>query len=183
MQPKSTPLPGHRAPGVGFEVPLEMLAACHHRIEDQCTLLQRLVTHLAAHGSDEEASAAATAVLRYFDTAGVAHHADEEIDVFPALLRAVDGEHAARVRTLVAALQQDHRALEAHWRHLRPALLHIAAGRAQPLVADDVMPLVTLYARHMALEEAELLPLAARVLPAKTLDSVGLAMRQRRGIA
>ena len=26
-------LPGHSAPAVGFEVPLEMLAACHGRVQ------------------------------------------------------------------------------------------------------------------------------------------------------
>jgi hypothetical protein len=39
-------LPGHSAPAVGFEVPLEMLAACHGRVQHQCETLQRLVTHL-----------------------------------------------------------------------------------------------------------------------------------------
>jgi hypothetical protein len=39
-------LPGHSAPAVGFEVPLEMLAACHGRVQHQCETLLRLVTHL-----------------------------------------------------------------------------------------------------------------------------------------
>ena len=37
-------LPGHSAPAVGFEVPLEMLAACHGRVQAQCATLRRLVT-------------------------------------------------------------------------------------------------------------------------------------------
>ena len=36
-------LPGHSAPAVGFEVPLEMLAACHGRVQAQCATLLRLV--------------------------------------------------------------------------------------------------------------------------------------------
>lgn len=36
-------LPGHSAPAVGFEVPLEMLAACHGRVQHQCETLLRLV--------------------------------------------------------------------------------------------------------------------------------------------
>src|SRR5262245_7979997 len=68
-----------------FEAPLEMLAACHRRIERQCETLSRLVPHLAAHGADGEARAAAAAVMRYFDTSGMQHHEDEERDLFPAL--------------------------------------------------------------------------------------------------
>ena len=45
-------LPGHSATTVGFEVPLEMLSACHRRVEQQCSTLRRHVPHLAAHGND-----------------------------------------------------------------------------------------------------------------------------------
>lgn len=78
--------PGHSGPSASFEVPLEMLTACHHRIESQCTTLQRLVAHLATHDVDMDASIAAAAVLRYFDTSARDHHADEEADLFPALI-------------------------------------------------------------------------------------------------
>jgi ATP phosphoribosyltransferase regulatory subunit HisZ len=52
---KPLDLPGHSAPAVGFEVPLEMLAACHGRVEAQCATLRRLVGHLARHGADRQA--------------------------------------------------------------------------------------------------------------------------------
>jgi len=178
----SSPFPGHRAPNAGFEVPLEMLAACHHRIESQCTTLQRLVAHMATHGSDEEARVAAAAVLRYFDASAVDHHADEEIDLFPALIDSMAGSDATCIRALVVSLQGDHRILESLWQLLRPALLKIAAGEPQPLRSGDVLPLVTLYGEHMAREEAELLPMAARLLSDSALESVGRAMRERRGI-
>ena len=42
-------LPGHSAPAVGFEVPLEMLAACHGRVQHQCETLHRLLAHLKDH--------------------------------------------------------------------------------------------------------------------------------------
>jgi len=159
-----------------------MLAACHHRVESQCETLARLVPHVATHGSDENARVAAAAVLRYFDTAAVHHHADEEVDLFPALIESMAGSDAVCIQSLVASLQADHRTLESLWRRLRPALQKIAAGEAQPLLADDVTPLVDLYALHMAREEAELLPMAARLLNDTALDEVGRAMRARRGI-
>jgi len=100
----SDTLPGSCAPGAGFEAPLEMLSACHARIERQCATLRRLVPHLAAHGTDADARAAAAAVMRYFDTSAVHHHADEEADLFPALLEAIPGSDPVCLRELVDAL-------------------------------------------------------------------------------
>lgn len=176
-------LPGQSAPGASFEVPLEMLAACHLRVEKQCATLRRLVLHLAQHGADAAARSAATAVLRYFDTAAKDHHADEEEDLFPALIESMAGSDAVCLRDLVGALSAEHRQLEAHWRHVRVALQAIAAGEAAALGSDDVEPLVTLYERHIAREEKELLPMAARLLGDDALAGVGRAMRERRGIA
>lgn len=178
-----SPFPGHSPHSVGFEVPLEMLAACHYRVESQCATLQRLVAHVATHGSDANARMAAAAVLRYFDTSAMDHHADEEIDLFPALIESMAGSDANCIQALIESLKGDHRTLEARWRRVRPALLKIAAGEPQPLLVDDVDALVALYAQHMAREESELLPMAARLLSDQALEIVGRAMRERRGIA
>ncbi|MGL6110586.1 MAG: hemerythrin domain-containing protein [Rubrivivax sp.] len=177
----SHPFPGHVASRAGFEVPLEMLAACHHRVQTQCETLQRLVPHLATHGADLQAREAAVAVMRYFDTAAQHHHEDEELDLFPALLESMAGSDAVCLRELTAGLVADHRALEQRWRRLRCMLEPVAAGSAVTLEADEVQAFVGLYERHIAREEAELLPMAARLLDDATLDRIGLAMRARRG--
>jgi iron-sulfur cluster repair protein YtfE (RIC family) len=116
-------LPGHSAPAVGFEVPLEMLAACHGRVQHQCETLLRLVTHLQTHGADRPAQEAASAVMRYFDTAARHHHEDEEQDLFPALLESMAGSDAVCLRELTASLCSDHRLLEQRWASLRQRLL------------------------------------------------------------
>jgi hemerythrin-like domain-containing protein len=177
----STAFPGHSSPGVGFEVPLEMLAACHLRVRSQCQTLQRLVPHLAAHGSDPQAREAAVAVMRYFDTSAQHHHEDEELDLFPALLESMAGSDAVCLRELTAALAADHRALEARWHALRRVLEAVAGGASVTLAADDVQAFVGLYEQHIEREEAELLPMAERLLDDATLDRIGLAMRVRRG--
>src|SRR5205085_524866 len=56
-----------------FDDPLEMLLACHRRIEKQLQTLERLRVHLHAHGVDADASSAAQALLRYFTRAAVDH--------------------------------------------------------------------------------------------------------------
>ena len=159
-------LPGHSAPAVGFEVPLEMLAACHLRVQDQCSTLLRLVTHIAAHGPDRPAQEAATAVMRYFDTSARHHHDDEERDLFPALIESMAGSVAVGKSTTS--------------RILRALLSQVAAGQAVPLKQADVSSFTQLYERHIAREETELLPMARRLLSDAELDRVGLAMRMRR---
>jgi hemerythrin-like domain-containing protein len=176
-------LPGHSAPAVGFEVPLEMLAACHGRVQHQCETLLRLVTHLQTHGTDRPAQEAASAVMRYFDTAARHHHEDEEQDLFPALLESMAGSDAVCLRELTAALCTDHRALERGWAGLRQQLSLVAEGAAASLDDDDAAGFVQRYEQHIAREEAELLPMAARLLNDAELDRIGLAMRIRRGVA
>jgi hemerythrin-like domain-containing protein len=176
-------LPGHSAPAVGFEVPLEMLAACHGRVQHQCETLARLAAHLHSHDADRPAQEAASAVRRYFDTAAQHHHGDEEQDLFPALIEVVAGADPARLRELTSSVCGDHRLLDQRWAVLRQDLASIARGSAAPLDEADLAGYIQLYERHIAREEAELLPMAARMLGDIELDRIGLSMRRRRGTA
>lgn len=178
----TTGFPGQSAPAVGFEVPLEMLAACHGRVEQQCATLARLVGHLAAHGADQAACDAAARVMRYFDTAARDHHADEEVDLFPALIESMAGSDAVCLCAMTAALAREHRELEQRWQSLRGLLTQVVAGDPAVLAADAVDAFIGLYQRHIAREEAELLPMAQRLLSNEELDRIGRAMRERRGV-
>ena len=176
------PLPGFHSPSASTEAPLEMLAACHGRVDKQCQTLQRLVPHLALNGADGAAREAAQAVMRYFDTAAQHHHQDEEHDLFPALIEAVAGSDAVCIQELIAGLLADHRALEARWHGLRQALAAVCEGDAKALGADVVTGFVQAYDAHIATEENHLLPLAQRLLDEAALRRLGRAMRERRGI-
>lgn len=175
--------PGHSVPTVGFEVPLEMLAACHLRVQDQCSTLLRLAPHITTQGSDRPAQEAATALMRYFDTSAKHHHDDEERDLFPALIESMAGSDAVCLRELTAALTAEHRELEARWQSLRAVLAQVAAGQTVRLAEDDVRAFAELYERHIAREESELLPMAHRLLSDAELDRIGLAMRTRRAVS
>src|SRR5699024_8448725 len=116
----STAFPGFNTPAASTEAPLEMLLACHHRIRHQCQVLQRLHAHLPVHGSDQQAQDAARSITRYFETAAVDHHADEEEDLFPALMESVAGSDPVCIRQAIERLTHEHRQLEASWDKLRP---------------------------------------------------------------
>jgi hemerythrin-like domain-containing protein len=167
-----------RTAAADFDHPLEMLAACHDRIEERCDLLERLIDHLRQSGADREAQQAAANVIRYFDTAGENHHEDEEDDLFPQLL-ARDRQAA---EALVSRLLAEHRDMRAAWAGLRAPLARIAAGESALLDAAEVERFGTLYRRHIDVEERELLPLAGRLLDVNALAATGAAMARRRGV-
>lgn len=176
-------LPGFPSPSAGFDAPLDMLSSCHERMHAMLALLERLSTHIAKHGADQEAHDAASRVIKYFDTAAVHHHADEEEDLFPALLEAVAGSDAVCIRELTQALSTDHRELERHWQALRPGLQAIASSTgasATPWEAEAAATFVAAYRSHLGREDADLLPLAERLLGRTELNHLGKAMKDRR---
>ncbi|MFO1265999.1 MAG: hemerythrin domain-containing protein [Rubrivivax sp.] len=137
---------------------------------------------ICCNGSDAAAREAATAVLRYFDLAGPNHHADEEEDLFPALLESMAGSDAVRLRELTESLAADHREFERRWAALRRTLQDVAEGRAALLDAADVQGFADLYKQHIAREEGELLPMASRLLGEAEIERIALAMQRRRGL-
>ncbi|CAH1089914.1 hemerythrin domain-containing protein [Candidatus Nitrotoga sp. 1052] len=162
----------------GFDNPLEILLACHGKIQTQCATLRMLLQHLSSYGCDSQARQAAQAILRYFDTAGQNHHDDEEQDLFPRLLATPNAE----VHELIARLLDEHKVLDAAWQQLRPLLLAIAEGRATELDVKSVEHFITVHDRHISLENTQLLPQAAILLDHMQLEALGRSMAARRGV-
>ena len=130
----------------GFGDPIEMLFACHRRIEHHLATLERLQAHVTARGVDVEASGAARAILHYFAKAAEAHHEDEEKDVFPLLqLRIPSGADKASFHVLRERLETEHGRVAAQWTRLRKPLEAIADGLPRALPASDVNEFVNAY--------------------------------------
>ncbi len=161
-----------------FDHPLQMLRACHGRIEAQCVTLHHLPRHITQRGCDERTVQAARAILRFFDSAGLFHHQDEEQDLFPQLLNT----HNAVASILITRLVQEHIVLEAAWQSLHPLLLNIAEAQVQTLDAGIVQHFITVYAKHISQENKTLLPLAATLLNEAQLRAIGHSMAARRGV-
>lgn len=159
-----------------FDHPLEMLRACHGKILRQCDTLSKIVPHLQSHGCDAQVQQAASGILRYFDTAGQFHHQDEEEDLFPAL-RICPGVSTA----LLERLLSEHTVMLAAWDALRPQLVQLAEGHEVPLDTALSEKFIASYTEHIAVENADLLPMAARLLSAQQLEATGRKMAERRG--
>lgn len=167
----------------GFDDPLEMLLACHRRIEKQLETLKRLRAHLAAKGVDPEASTAAQSILRYFARSAVDHHQDEEHDVFPLLeVRMEASGDAVRFRALRAVLEADHRELEAAWHHLKRPLEGVAEGLMRTLPEAEVQAFASAYASHIRAEESVLREFFPRWIGERDREKLGRAMAARRNV-
>lgn len=171
-------LPGN-TPAPTFDLPLDMLRACHTRIMLLCSTLNKLLHHLPAHGCDSQARQAARAVLLYFDTSGHYHHQDEEMDLFPLLL-ATPSDDAHEV---VMRLLGEHHEMDAAWLRLRARLHDIAEGHSATLEESVVANFSKAYERHIAFENSQLLPIAARLLSPQQLHELGKRMAARRGVS
>lgn len=166
-------------PGPSFDEPLEMLAACHERIEDKLATLERLRPHLASKGSDAEARVAAQAILRYFDTSGAFHHQDEDEDLFP-LLRARAAERSrGDLSRLIDELGREHATMTGEWQRLREELVGITQGDTR-LDAEGVARFARLYRQHIQRETATVLPFARETLTLGERTTLGERMAARR---
>lgn len=153
-------------PAPGFDDPIGVLRACHERIIRHAGLLD------AALRGEVPFAAAAMQVHRYFSTAGVQHHEDEECDLFPL----IQDRGAAQ---LIAALAQEHRRLERLWQAVAPALRDGAADARQRSAGIEF---AATNIGHVTRENEALLPLAGRVLEHPEIQAVGRAMARRRGL-
>lgn len=164
----------------GMETPLEMLEACHERLQGQLATLARLADWLPEHGADAQAQQAATNVMRYFDLAAVNHHLDEEEDLFPVLRARVDDARRAPLHALIDWILADHQAMFAAWAAMRARLEPISRGQPAELSAADVAAFAERYRRHIEREEGELLPYARELLSEADIATLSQTMIARR---
>ncbi len=139
-----------------------------------------MAEHLPRNGCDQQARQAAQGILRYFDTAGQFHHLDEEQDLFPAL-RLSAGPDSAQLNALLERLLSEHVVMLAAWDALRPVLLQLSQGMETPLAATLTGKFIGSYTVHIAVEERDLLPLAAHLLNPQQTVQIGQRMAERRG--
>jgi hemerythrin-like domain-containing protein len=165
-----------------FDEPLEMLEACHERIEEHLCTLERLVQHLAGNGCDSNAQSAARSVLRYFDTSGALHLEDEDHDLFPLLRIEAAKQGRAEIAAAVEDLEREHATMDRQWKRLRERLQSLVAGEGR-LDVEEISRFTWLYRRHMDRETAALLPFAKQALDAAQRRALGERMAARRKVS
>ena len=160
-----------------FQDPLEALQACHGRIEEQLEALERLA-HRASPDAAE--SAAAQAVLGFFETSGAQHHRDEDDDLLPLLRTRAAALGRIEIAAAIDELEREHATLHAQWQRLREVLSTIAARHEANIDAGEVGRFAWLYRRHMDRESQLVLPFAREVMEAADRAGFGARMAKRR---
>ena len=161
-----------------FSNPLGLLSDCHRRIERFLGVLLKLSE--TKHGGALEPSEAASlqAALDYFRDAAPKHTADEEESLFPrmratgslAWLNDLESEHQ-----LADVAHRDVETRGRQW--LAQGQLSDESARR---MLELLRQLAEMYSRHIAVEDNQIFPEAARVLGAGKLAEVGREMKNRR---
>jgi len=161
----------------GFDQPLALLRACHTKILAHCELLEHLVANLGDTGKETENRSAARQVMTYFSTSARLHHKDEEIDLFPLLMR-----QSLKLADLVHGLKQEHMELDTLWESIAADLKRLQDVTDRAALADRVHAFCELNRRHVRRENMEFLPRAESILSSQQLKDLGAAMAARRGV-
>ena len=170
-----------------FSDPIAMLSDCHRRIERFLDVLIAVAGEARGAPPAADQRMAFENALRYFRDAAPKHTADEEESLFPRLRRLGTPEAEALIAR-ADSLREDHiRAEMSHQQVERLGQAWLADGRLAPedaaRLAELLAGLQDLYRQHIAVEERELFPAAARLLSAADCRAVGAEMAARRGVA
>lgn len=169
----------HAAP---MDEPLQTFPQCHAGILSQLEAMGELPT-LAAAGARARAIAADS--LSLFKHAVIDHHAEEESDLFPAVLRSAQpGKEHDFVQALVSQLTSEHRAIEDLWKRVEPAISATAKGKDADVNSAVVAELIRAYNAHACLEETQFLPLAETILGrnGNHMAALGMSLHARHAV-
>ena len=163
--------------------------AGHSPIDDFSQCHVGILSHLHALGElpallepAARARRIAAETVKFFREAVYEHHAEEERELFPAVLASANkGAERDEVKTIVDALTAEHRKVEAAWSRLEPKLKAVAKGHEAEIVNDEIMDLVRVYQAHARYEEEVFLPMSQTILGrnGNHLAALGVSMHMR----
>ena len=168
-----------------FSNPLGLLSDCHRRIEQFLQVLIQVAGRAAGAALDTGQREAFEKALVYFRNSAPKHTADEEDSLFPRLRESGNAEAALQC---MAELEEDHQVVARdHERVDAVGRQWLETGTISSndlrQLREALVRLSETYRRHIAVEDRELFPLAARVLPPDQLAEVGREMAGRRAVS
>jgi hemerythrin-like domain-containing protein len=168
-----------------FQQPLELLSDCHRRVESFLSALVMVAEQARGGELDARQREAMETALRYFREAAPKHTADEEESLFPRM-RQLGERGTQEALAKIQALEADHQVAKNE--HDLVERLGQQWLRDRKLTIDETSQLLaslrqlqSIYARHIAVEDNDIFPLAKQVLGSNALNDVGREMAARRG--
>ena len=166
-------------PGAAADTPLQDFSTCHAGF---VKILEASLDLPAMIDTAARSRSCAADLLKMFRNSVLAHHDDEERDLFPAVLRvAQPGEEADRAQAMVTQLVREHREVAQIWKRLEPTVEAVARGYLPRMDVALLHELVRRFNEHVRSEEDEFLPFAQKVLAREAADMamLGLKLHQR----
>ena len=159
--------------------PIDDFSQCHVGIVDHLQALGQLPALLEPAARARQIAADTVA---FFREAVYEHHAEEERELFPAVLAsAAKGVERDKVQAIVDELTAEHRQVEAAWSKLEPKLKAVAKGHEAEVDGAEITALVETYQAHARYEEEVFLPLSQSILGRNSnhLAALGMSMHMR----
>jgi len=169
----------HTSVPVHIDGPLAAFSECHHDFVAQLHSALYLPELVAAAA---KARAMSNDLLKMFREGVATHHAEEERELFPAVLCVAEpGAELDEVRAMVAQLVREHREMEASWSQLEPAVEAIARGASPAVDAALIQDMVQHFFAHAHFEEEHFLPLAQKILGrhSEAMAALGRSLHER----
>ena len=161
------------------DAPMQDFSNCHAGF---VTLLEPSLSLPEMVADAGRARSCAADILEMFRDDLLAHHDDEERDLFPAVLKVAEpGAEADRAQAMVEQLVREHHEIAQLWKQLQPAVQAVANGALPELDAALLNELVERFIAHVRLEEDEFLPFSQRVLGRQSdeMAALGAALHRR----
>jgi hemerythrin-like domain-containing protein len=162
--------------------PIDEFSQCHAGILKQLQALDALPALLEPAARARQIAAD---TVSFFREAVFEHHAEEERELFPAVLASArEGAERDKVQAIITELTAEHRQVEAAWSKLEPRLKAVAKGHASDIDGADIAELVRSYQVHARYEEEVFLPLSQAILGRNSnhLAALGASMHMRHAL-
>lgn len=162
----------------GLDEPLTTFTRCHLGI---VTKLQGTSRLPAMVDTANRARELAQQTLELFRQTVIPHHAEEEAELFPAVLHSANDTERKLVLGIVERLTAEHREVEGLWKRLEPGVRAAARGSRAEVDSEIMEELVRAFVRHARYEETVFLPVAERILSrnGNHMAALGLALHLR----
>ncbi len=160
--------------------PMQLFSGCHARIHERMGMVRALAETLGEAEPSQAAAGMAEAIVRFYESTVLAHHREEEKELWPMLERSAQDTDAQTFKSIGARLKDEHRELEALWDEIIPALRRIGHRKAAKIDLDKLTTLADAYDRHAQFEDAVVIPMARFLLSPtdQTRLSMSIALRR-----
>ena len=172
--------PAPRAADAEFD-PMQLFSGCHARIHERMGMM-RALAEMLDEGATPPAAASrlAETILRFYESTVLAHHREEEHELWPMLERAGTDMDIETFKAIGKRLKDEHHQLEALWDVITPELRRIGKGKAARIDPDKLSQLAQAYDQHAEFEDAVVIPMARFLLSPSELSRLNMSIALRR---